>query len=126
MQSREALDKADISCKPNNKAAMSKTEKFLQYILESKSKSTFKQYKMSINLFTTYYNETHETNLTPNDFIEMRKQDFLSEDVDQQRRFHREIERFHKWMMNGTATRQPYEINSARNMTLGIIQLFKY
>ena len=86
VQSRETLDKADIPCKPNNKTAMSKTEKFLQYILESKSKITFKQYKMSINLFTTYYNETHETNLTSDDFIKMRKQDFLSEDFDQQRR----------------------------------------
>jgi hypothetical protein len=35
VQSREALDKADIPCKPNNKMVMSKTEKFLRYILES-------------------------------------------------------------------------------------------
>lgn len=126
VQGREALDKADIPCNPNNRTAMSKTEKFLQDILESKSKSTFKQYKMSINLFTTYYNETHETNLTSDDFIEMRKQDFLSEDVDQQRRFHREMEKFYKWMMTETATRDAYALNSARNMTLGIIQLFKY
>ena len=126
VQSRETLDKADIPCKPNIKTAMSKTAKFLQDILESKSKSTFKQYKMSINLFTTYYKETHETSLTSDDLIEMRKQDFLSEDVDQQRRFHREIEKFHKWMLQGSETRQPYAINSARNLSLGIIQLFKY
>lgn len=126
MQGREALDKTDIPSNKNNKTAMSKTEKFLQYILESKSKSTFKQYKMSIKLFTTYYNETHETNLNSDDFIEMRKQDFLSEDVDTQRRFHREIEMFHKWMLQGSTTRGKYEINSARNMTLGMIQLFKY
>jgi integrase len=126
VQGRETLDKADIPCKPNNRTTMSKTEKFLQYILESKSKGTHKQYKMSIKLFTTYYNENHETNLTSDDFIEMRKQDFLSEDVDQQRRFHREVEKFHKWMIDGSETRQPYAINSARNMTLGIIQLFKY
>ena len=127
MQCRETPDKTDIPSNKNNKTAMSsKTEKFLQYILESKSKGTFKQYKMSINLFTTYYNETHETNLTSDDFIEMRKQDFLSEDVDQQRRFHREIEKFHKWMLQGSETRQPYAINSARNLSLGIIQLFKY
>jgi site-specific recombinase XerD len=126
VQGREALDKADIPSNPNTKATMSKTEKFLQYILESKHKSNFKQYKMSINLFKTYYNEAHETNLTSDDFIEMRKADFLSEDVDQQRRFHREIEKFYKWMMTETATREPYALNSARNMTLGIIQLFKY
>ena len=106
--------------------AMSKTEKFLQDILESKSKSTLKQYRMGINLFTTYYNETHETNLTSDELLEMRKRDFPSEDVHQQRRFHREIEKFHKWMIDGTATRQPYGLNSARNMTLGIIQFFKY
>jgi site-specific recombinase XerD len=105
---------------------MSKTEKFLQYIQESKSKSTFKQYRLSINLFTSYYNETHETNLTSDDLMAMRKADFLSENFDQQRRFHREIEKFHKWMIDGSTTRKPYAINSARNMTLGIIQFFKY
>jgi integrase len=56
----------------------------------------------------------------------MRKADFLSENFDQQRRFHREIEKFHKWMIDGSTTRKPYAINSARNMTLGIIQFFKY
>jgi hypothetical protein len=126
VQSREALDKADIPCNPNSKTTMSKTEKFLQDILQSKSKSTFKQYRMSINLFVTYFNETHGTNLTSDDLIAMRKQDFLSEDVDQQRRFFREMEKFYKWMKTGTATREAYALNSARNITLGIIQLFKY
>jgi hypothetical protein len=126
VQGREALDKADIPSNPNNRTTMSKTAKFLQYILDSKHKSTFKQYKISVKLFTTYYNESNETNLTSDDFIEKRKQDFLSEDVDQQRRFHREIEKFHKWMIDGSKTREPYAINSARNMTLGMIQLFKY
>ena len=101
MQSRESLDKADIPCKPNKTIVMSKTEKFLQYIRESKSKSTFKQYRLSINLFTSYYNETHETNLTSDDLMAMRKADFLSENFDQQRRFNREIEKFHKWMIDG-------------------------
>jgi hypothetical protein len=62
----------------------------------------------------------------------MRKQDFLTEDMERQKRFHREIEKFHKWMIDGKKDkdgkwiREPYEINSARNLTLGIIQLFKY
>jgi hypothetical protein len=125
VQSREALDKADIPCNPNTKPTMSKTEKFLQDILQSKSKSTYKQYKMSINLFVTYYNETLGTNLTSDELIAMRKQDFLSEDVDQQRRFFREMEKFYKWMMTGTATREAYALNSARNMTLGINSTFQ-
>ena len=60
VQYRESLDKADIPCKLNKTAIMSKTKKFLQYIRELKSKSAFKKYMLSINLFTSYYNETHD------------------------------------------------------------------
>jgi hypothetical protein len=106
---------------------LSKTERFLDYILKSKSKSTFKQYKMSINLVITYYNETYSTNLTSDQILALRLQDLVSPNPEENRRFHREIEMFHKWMLEGKeGTREPYSINSARNMTLGIIQLFKY
>ena len=62
---------------------MSKTERFLDYIQNSRSKSTFKLYRLSIDIFTRYFNETHNSNVTSDDLIEMRKADFLSENIEQ-------------------------------------------
>ena len=88
---------------------------FLDYIKKSKSKNTHKSYKRSIALFSEYFGKT------PNEILETRRQDWISGDLHQKRRFAREIEKFHAWMIN-----EGYSINSARANTVGILQLFKY
>lgn len=51
----------------NGNAAMSMTvEDFLDYVNESKSKHTFKEYKMGIKKFSEYFKKT------PNEILEMR------------------------------------------------------
>jgi len=90
-------------------------EDFLDYIKKSKSKNTYKSYKRSIALFSEYFSET------PNEILRMRVEDWKSDDLHQKRRFAREIEKFHAWMI-----KEGYSINSARANTIGILQLFKY
>ncbi len=90
-------------------------EDFLDYIKKSKSKNTYKSYKRSIALFSEYFGKT------PNEILRMRVEDWKSDDLHQKRRFAREIEKFHAWMI-----KRDYSINSARANTIGILQLFKY
>jgi len=92
-----------------------KVEDFLQYIQQSRSKSTLKEYKAGINKFSEYFEKT------PNEILEMRRRDWVSDDLHQKRRFGRELEKFHKWLLD-----QGYAINSARTLCLGLRQLFRY
>ncbi|MCK4320722.1 tyrosine-type recombinase/integrase, partial [Candidatus Bathyarchaeota archaeon] len=90
-------------------------EDFLDYLEKSKSKNTYKSYKRSIALFSEYFDKT------PNEVLKLRRQDWKSDDLHQKRRFAREIEKFHRWMIN-----KGYTINSARANTIGVLQLFRY
>ena len=90
-------------------------EDFLSYIKETKSKSTFKEYKYGINKFAEWFKKT------PNEILEMRKQDWISGDLHRKKRFMREIEKFHKSLI-----KQGYSINSARTLCLGLMQLFRF
>ncbi len=99
----------------NNEQALSKTEQFLNYIKEAKSKNTYKSYKRGIALFEEFYGKTSDVALKE------RREDIASEDFQRNRRFAREIEKFHAWML-----KEGYTINSARANTIGIRQLFKF
>jgi integrase len=90
-------------------------EDFLNYINESKSKATYKEYKHGINKFAEWFGKT------PNEILEMRKQDWISEEFHQKKRFMREIEKFHSALI-----KQEFSINSARTLCLGIMQLFRF
>ena len=90
-------------------------EDFLNYIKESKSISTYKEYKQGINKFADWFGKT------PNEILEMRKQDWISEDFHQKKRFMRELEKFHTHLI-----KQEFSINSARTLCLGIMQLFRF
>jgi len=92
-----------------------KVEDFLSFIKESRSKATYKEYKAGIKKFSEYFGKT------PDEILEMRRQDWISGDLHQKRRFGREIEKFHKWLLD-----QGYAINSARTLCLGLRQLFRY
>jgi len=90
-------------------------EDFLNDIKETKSKATYKEYKHGINKFAEWFGKT------PNEILEMRKQDWISEDFHQKKRFMRELEKFHSALI-----KQEYSINSARTLCLGIMQLFRF
>lgn len=97
-----------------------KVEDFLQYIQQSRSKSTLKEYKAGINKFSEYFGKT------PNEILEMRRQDWISADLHEKRRFGRELEKFHRWLITDQPNRKAYSINSARTLCLGLRQLFRY
>lgn len=92
-----------------------KVEDFLNYIKETKSKNTLKEYKHGIERFAEWFGKT------PNEIMELRTQDWASTDLHQKKRFIREIEKFHKSLIE-----KGYSINSARTMCLGLMQLFRF
>ena len=94
---------------------MSKTQQYLDYIKEAKSKNTYKEYKHGIQRFSQWYGKDPDT------ILEERKLDVASGDFQRNRRFAREIEKFHRSLIN-----EGYAINSARTMTIGIRQLFRF
>jgi len=99
----------------NEQSAMSMTvEDFLSYIKETKSKHTFKEYRIGIEKFSEWFGKS------PNEILEMRKSDWVSGNLHRKKRFIREIEKYHKWLIEN----QKYSINTARNYCLGILQLF--
>jgi len=90
-------------------------EGFMEYINETLSKNTVAQYRIGINAFSEWYGKT------PNEILEERRQDWASTDLFQKKRFVREIEKFHKHLIE-----KGYTINSCRTMCLGIMQLFRF
>jgi len=94
---------------------MSETQKFLDYIKEAKSKNTYKSYRVSLRLFEEYYGKSCD------EALEERREDVSSGNFERNRRFAREIEKFHSWMI-----KEGYTINSARANTIGVRQLFKF
>jgi len=100
-------------------------EDFLDHIKEAKSKNTWKEYRRGIALFSEWFKKT------PNEILEMRRQDWISGDLFRKKRFMREIEKFHKWLLQPIhmireKPNQKYSINSARTNCLGIMQLFRF
>jgi len=92
-----------------------KVEDFLNYLKESKSKATYKEYKHGIEKFAEWFGKT------PNEIMELRTQGWASTDLHQKKRFVREIEKFHKSLLE-----KGYSINTCRTLTLGIMQLFRF
>jgi integrase len=83
---------------------------------------TRKGYRFGLNKFVEWFNKPAEEILT------MRQEDLtqkpgenLVEYRNRAARFEKEIEKFHSYLLE-----KRYSINSARNMTLGIRQLFRY
>ncbi|MGD0028615.1 MAG: hypothetical protein ABSC91_06725 [Candidatus Bathyarchaeia archaeon] len=97
-----------------------KSSDFLDYVKESKSKGTFKEYKSGLAKFVDWYGKSLD------EILAERKQDLASEDATQRKRFVREIEKFHKWLLTPQQDRDKYSINSARTSTLGILQFFRF
>ncbi len=94
-------------------------EEFLDSI---RNKSTRKGYRNGIKKFCQWFGKS------PSEILELRKDDLtqrpdenLVEYRNRAARFEKEIERFHSHMLD-----KGYSINSSRNYTIGIRQLFRY
>lgn len=92
-----------------------RAQDFLDYVRETKSKNTYKGYKFGLKKFCEWFGKSSD------EILEMRKKDVISDDPMQKRRFTREIERFHAYLL-----KQGYKINTARVLCLGIMQLFRF
>lgn len=94
---------------------MSETDKFLDYYRDARRKGTYKSYKRGLSLFEEYYGKSTDIALKE------RREDVASGDFTRNQRFVREVEKFHAWLLE-----KGYSINTARTMTLGIMQLFRF
>ncbi len=94
-----------------------------QVFLDSVSNpNTKKEYRHGIKKFCEWFGKSAE------EILELRKDDLsqrtgenLIEYKNRASRFEKEIEKFHSYLLT-----QNYTINTARNLTLGIRQLFRY
>jgi integrase len=83
---------------------------------------TRKGYRFGLNKFVEWFNKTPEEILaTRQEDLTQKTGENLVEYRNRAARFEKEIERFHSYLIE-----DGYSINSARNMTLGIRQLFRY
>lgn len=92
-----------------------RAQDFLDYVMETKSKNTYKEYRIGLKKFCEWFGKS------PDEILEMRKKDVISDDPMKKKRFTREIEKFHASLL-----KQGYRINSARVFCLGILQLFRF
>lgn len=93
-----------------------KAEEFIDYLEKAKSKSTVRIYKRGLQLFSEYYGKSLDQ------ILEDRQKDLLSSDSKQRKRFVREIEMYHKWLLE----EKKYPLNSASSYCDGLMQLFRY
>jgi len=96
-----------------------RSEKWLEMkeedFLQSLSKNTRKSYKTGLRKFEQYFGKAVD------EILKLREQDLGSDDIHQRRRFEKEIEKFHQSLLD-----KGYGVNTARTMTLGIIQIFRF
>lgn len=83
--------------------------------LQSLSKNTRKSYKTGLRKFEQYFGKSVD------EILKLREQDLGSDDMHQRRRCEKEIEKFHQSLLD-----KGYRVNTARTMTLGIIQIFRF
>ena len=91
-------------------------KEFIEYLEKAKSESTVRIYKRGLELFSEYYGKSLD------EILEERRKDLSSGDSKQRKRFVREIEMYHKWLLE----KKEYPINSASSYCDGIMQLFRY
>lgn len=95
----------------------------VQEFLDSVSnKSTKKGYRYGLKKFIDWFGKSGEEILSHRkEDLTQRPQENLIDYKNRAIRFEKEIEKFHGYLID-----QGYSINSARNMTLGIRQLFRF
>lgn len=91
-------------------------ERFLEYVRTSRSKNTLTMYRQGLRRFTEWYGKT------PNEILAERVNDWTSGDLFQKKRFAREIEKFHAYLIKEIG----YSPNSATYYCQGIRSLFSF
>ena len=91
-------------------------ERFLEYVRKSRSKNTLVMYREGLKRFAEWYGKS------PNEILEERRQDWKSDDLFRKRRFAREIEEFHGYLVK----EKGYAASSATYYCQGIRSLFAY
>ena len=95
----------------------------LQEFLDSVSnKSTKKEYRWGINLFCKWYGKSAEEILKERqDDLTQKAGENLIEFRNRSARFSKTLEKFHDYLLS-----QDYSINTARNLIIGVRQLFRF
>lgn len=93
-----------------------------EYLDSVANRNTKKEYRIGINKFCEWFDKS------PKEILEMRKDDLtqrsgenLIEYRNRAARFEKEVEKFHGYLIE-----QGYSTNTARTLTLGIRQLFRF
>ena len=90
-------------------------QEFLDYVKETRAKSTWRMYKVGIKMFSDWFGKDADQ------ILELRRQDWVSGDMHTKKRFTRELERFYRWM-----EKEGYALNTRRTNCNGILQLFRF
>lgn len=95
---------------------------YMEKFLSSVRKSTANSWRRGITLFTEWYGKSVDTILQERkkDLIPRPNENFIDQ-KNRSDRFERELEKFHKWMVN-----KGYAINTARSYCTSVLQLFRY
>lgn len=97
-----------------------RAQDFLDHIQRAKSKNTFKEYRFGLRKVQEWYGKSLDEILTE------RKADVESKNPLRRRNFENRLEEFHRWLITDQPDRKAYSINSARTITLGLIQMFRF
>ena len=91
-------------------------ERFLDYVRTSRSKNTLTMYRQGLKRFTEWYGKT------ANEILAERVKDWTSGDLFQKKRFAREIEKYHAYLIK----EKGYAPNSATYYCQGVRSLFSF
>jgi len=86
-------------------------EEYLEDIKQRKSKQTLKEYRHGISKFSEWFGKS------PNEILAVRKEDLQSDEKQVRERFLRELEKFHKHLLDK-------EISFSSNRTLDGVTVF--
>ena len=93
-----------------------------EFLTSVNNPSTRKGYRFGLKAFVEWYGKPAEELLaTRQQDLTQKAGENIIEFKNRAARFEKEIEKFHSYLIE-----EGYSINSARNMTLGVRQLFKY
>jgi integrase len=81
---------------------------------------TRKEYRNGLQRFSQWFGKT------PDEILQMRREDLKSEETFKRKRFEREIEKFHAYLKAPKPQGEGAATNSARTLCLGIRQFFRY
>ncbi len=95
-------------------------KEFLDYIFESKSKNTAKNYRNALKKFSLWYKGEFSVEAL-NEVLEERKKSLKGKTAKERRKFERLIEKWHRYQIDNGRS-----VNTARSRYVAIVQFFKF